>query len=156
MLTVFISPYDALPIYNAVSLIAEKPSTPVIKNKAKELENGKLTRVSDCLYTVPLRPRTSPAAVIACRRQCLLQYTNSVPVLTMCRAKAPAFVFITQHVSPVVSTLTHTCCYHSQRRLKDGANDRDISECGAYTPDLSSARAIVTHGYAGNRHFFIV
>lgn len=76
----------------------------------------------------------------------------------MCRIKPCAFVFITQHASLVVSTLTHTFCYHSQRRLKDSANDTDISKriCGVYTPDLGSARAIVTHGYTGNNHFYVV
>lgn len=76
----------------------------------------------------------------------------------MRRIKPYTIVFITQHASPVVSTLTHTCCYHSQRRLKDSTNDTDISErvCGAYTPDLGSARTIVTHGYTENSHFYVV
>lgn len=79
-------------------------------------------------------------------------------ILTMCKIKPGAFVFITQRASPVVSTLTHTCCYHSQRRLKDCANDTDISEhvCRAYTPDLGSAQAIATHSYTGNTHFNVL
>ncbi len=146
-------------LFDVLSLILEKPSAPVIKNNAKELENGKLTQVSHTLYTLPFKTQS-----FSCCCCCCLPYPAFAPVhkpasvLTMCRIKPCAFVFITQHASTVVSTLTHTCCYHSQRWLKDSTNDTDISECicRAYTPDLGSAWAIVTHDYTGNNHFYVV
>ncbi len=100
----------------------------------------------------------------SCYCCCCLLYPVFAPVhkpasvLRMCRIKPYAFVFITQHASLVVSTLTHTCCYHSQRRLEDSANDTDISEyvCRAYTPDLGSAQAIVTRRLHRKQPLYVI
>lgn len=94
---------------------------------------------------------------------CCLPYPVFAPVhkpasvLIMCRIKPCAFVFITQHAASSFNIDTHLLLSQSEA-AQDSANDTDISECvcRAYTPDLGSARAIVTHGYTGNNHFYVI